>query len=376
MSVCTGKKVIHIITGLGNGGAEGVLYRLCLNCSSAEHVVISLLDDGKYGPLLKDAGVDVRSLNLSASPISLIKVIKLFLTIRQLSPDVVQTWMYHADLLGGICAKFAGVKNICWNVRHSDLKAGVKATTRLLVFLSSRISHFIPNRIVYCGFHSRSIHENLGYCRSIGVVIPNGFGVSALKKRVGAYKDNRLTIGMLARYNNQKNHMGLIKALGKIREKYEFDVLLGGPNVSKDNFSLKEMLVLSGLENSVELMGEIDDVAAFYGRLDIHVLPSVSGEGFPNVVAESMMFGVPNVVTDVGDSKYIVGDLGFVASSLDDTAIEAALRTAIELFISSPTEWISLRSNVRERIQINFSLNKMVVNYENLWLGAESELSP
>ncbi|BBI68848.1 hypothetical protein PKHYL_30390 [Psychrobacter sp. KH172YL61] len=105
-------KVVHIITGLNNGGAEGVLYRLITHDEENEHIIISMMDLGKYGPLLLERGLDVYCLNMKAGGISLASIYKLRRYLRRIDPDVVQTWMYHADLIGGIVAKSLGIKKI------------------------------------------------------------------------------------------------------------------------------------------------------------------------------------------------------------------------------------------------------------------------
>ena len=170
------KKVCHIITGLNNGGAEGVLFRLCAFDASNTHIVISLMDEGKYGPLLRDAGITVYSLNMRAGKVSLGGLIKLYKLLRLLRPDVVQTWMYHADLIGGLVAKVAGVKSVFWNVRHSTLEPGKsKRSTILVAKTSAYLSSWVPNRIVYCAHSAQAVHEAIGYKVGKAVVIANGY---------------------------------------------------------------------------------------------------------------------------------------------------------------------------------------------------------
>ena len=98
-------KVLHIISGLGDGGAEGVLYRLCTSSPSIQHYVVSLTGPGKYGPLLRGAGVKVTAINLSEVQNCFSSLGQLFRVLRREQPSVVQTWMYHADLIGGVIAR-------------------------------------------------------------------------------------------------------------------------------------------------------------------------------------------------------------------------------------------------------------------------------
>src|SRR5690625_4423932 len=98
-------KVVHIITGLNDGGAEGVLYRLCTNDKKYTHTVISLLDMGKYGPLLEEHGIKVYCLNMKRGKITLSDLSRLYRKLKKNQPDIVQTWMYHGDLIGGIVSR-------------------------------------------------------------------------------------------------------------------------------------------------------------------------------------------------------------------------------------------------------------------------------
>jgi hypothetical protein len=127
------KKVVHIITGLNDGGAEAVLYRLCINDNTQKHFVVSMMDAGKYGPLLQQAGLEVYCLNMSQGWVTLRGVWRLWSLLRALKPSIVQTWMYHADLIGGVVARLAGVKSVCWGIRHSNLSHGTVKRSTILV---------------------------------------------------------------------------------------------------------------------------------------------------------------------------------------------------------------------------------------------------
>lgn len=115
-------KVLHVITGLNDGGAEAVLYRLITKSSEHTHLVVSLMDVGKYGPLLEDLGIRVFCLGMNPGKPSVRRFWKLMRLIRAEAPDVVQTWMYHSDLFGGLAARMVGgKKNI---LGHSSFNAG------------------------------------------------------------------------------------------------------------------------------------------------------------------------------------------------------------------------------------------------------------
>ena len=222
-------KVLHIITGLNDGGAEAVLYSLIKSKSSTfHHTVISLLDMGKYGPLLKEAGVNVYCLNLSLSRflLNLFSIFKLFNFIKKTKPNVVQTWMFHADFIGGIIARLAGVKNIIWGIHSTGLIGKSNFLTIFLIKLNSHLSKFIPNKVIYCAQKSKDINESKGYPVNKGVLVRNGFDVSQFipNNESGNVFRNELNIsdlfliGNVGRFHPQKDHKALLLALNKLKK--------------------------------------------------------------------------------------------------------------------------------------------------------------
>ena len=141
------KMVMHFITTLGEGGSEGVLYRLCLHDKLYEHKVISLTSVGKYGNLLIDKGFEVHSLNLKKGTINISSILKIRNLLKQEKPDIIQNWMYHSDFLIGLISYFMGLKNIFWNIRNTKIKLESSSfKTLFLAIFNAIISYFIPKK--------------------------------------------------------------------------------------------------------------------------------------------------------------------------------------------------------------------------------------
>ena len=116
-------RVALIITGLSTGGAETMLHKLLQNMdrSRFEPVVISLISKGEIGPRIEALGIPVHAMGMNPrlpNPLVLWRLARL---LRQLRPDVVHTWMYHADLIGGLAARLAGCRKVVWGIHHSNL---------------------------------------------------------------------------------------------------------------------------------------------------------------------------------------------------------------------------------------------------------------
>lgn len=368
--------ILHIASGLGDGGAEAVLYRLCTNDTSNKHIVLSFMDEGKYGSLLKANGIEVYCLNTIRGKIGIKHILKLYSLIKKLKPDVVQTWLYHADFLGGIIAKIAGAKRIVWGVHHTILDPKhSKLKTRLIAKACAILSNFIPNEVVYVARRSQKIHECLGYNMQLSTVIPNGYDLSVFYPDNEARNEIRnefelggeLIFGMVARFDPFKDHDNLLKAFSLFKAKgFPFKLLLVGTNMTLDNQELMSLIHKEGLVNNVVCLGQRNDIPKIMNALDIHVLSSNS-EAFPNVLCEAMACGTPCVSTNVGDASLIIDKMGLIVPVCNPQALSKALVDMVQNWKANNLLWINTKEKARQRVINEFSIEQMVQNYNNTW---------
>jgi glycosyltransferase involved in cell wall biosynthesis len=366
-------KIVHIVTGLGDGGAEHTLFKICKQDIKNKHIVISFKRYGKYFSLLNKLGIKVYCLN--ASFFSIHKFFFLIKLLQSLKPDIVQTWLVHADLVGSIAARLAGIKKILWNVRYSNIEIDKsKLTTILIIKALAKLSYIIPEIIVINSKKAKKIYESKGYDKRKLKYIPNGYDLSTLKvsksqkidfqKKIKIKKQIPL-IGYVARYDPLKDHLNLLNALSLIRLKgKDFFCILVGSNINKNKILINEIKKLK-LNNCIRLLGPMNNVSKIMNSLDIHILSSAS-EGFPNVVAEAMAHKTPCVVTNVGDSSYIVGKTGWVVPPNDSIKLAKAIETALnEIGIKN---WNKKCNLARVRIKQKFSIDKMIKSYNKSWI--------
>lgn len=371
-------QVLHIISGLGDGGAEAILYRLCQYEKDHNHVVISLMDEEKYGPMLKDIGVDVYTLNNSKEKIKILSLFKLYRLIFKLKPDVVQTWMYHADFIGGFVARSIGIKNIFWSVHHTTLVRGEsKLLTVLIAKINSFLSTFVPKKIIYCAEMSRKTQELIGFKKNKGVVIPNGYDVDDFEDNEvkGAKFRNELNIsqdtfviGHVGRFDPQKDQDNLIKALVDLKQRQiKFKAVIVGTNLDVNNDKLVGMIKEKQLENHISLLGRRNDIPAVMNGIDLFALSSAFGEAFPNVLNEAMACGTPCVATNVGDSARIIGNTGWIVPIKNPQALSSAINAASKEMRLNKSSWTKRKIMCRKRIVENFEIKKMVKKYRDIW---------
>jgi glycosyltransferase involved in cell wall biosynthesis len=372
-------KVLHITLGLGNGGAEGALFRLVKFDKLNEHVIISIMGDGIYGEQLRALGNEVFSLDIPQGKFQLGCIYTIYKLVKKISPDVVQTWLYHADLLGGVIARVAGVKAVVWGIRHSNLDE--KLNSRVIIYIakiSAMFSGILPRKIISCSEKAAEVHIKIGYNEDKMSVIPNGYDLSKLRFSQEARFRNRtlwgvnddFVFGMVGRWNPLKDHANFIKAIACIAHNIERPIkcVLVGPGIDDSNTELTALIHKYELKHVVSLIGPTSDINEVMSAFDALVLPS-SGEAFPNVVAEAMACSTPCIVTDVGDAALIVNKFGCVVPPVDHIALSVAMEKLI-CQRDNHESWAELKENCRKRIEDDFSIEKMVSRFDKIWKSA------
>jgi glycosyltransferase involved in cell wall biosynthesis len=335
--------IMHIIAGLQTGGAEHMLLKLAsAPRSGLRHTVVSLTDEGPMGPLFRAAGVRVETLEMPRGRLRLGGLLRLYRLLRRERPDVVQTWMYHADLVGGLLARLAGGARVYWNIRHSDLSpADNSLTVRAVAWLCARVSRWVPDRIISCSLVGACRHQALGYVADKFLIIPNGVDGERFMPDAAARRALRVELrlddatpllGCIARWDPQKNHQGLLTAWANVlRTHPRARLLLAGQGMDKHNSALEALLAARRLEESVFLLGVRTDMPRVMSALDGLVLPSLHGEGFPNVLVEALACDVPCVATDVGDSAIILNGCGEVIPPGNTEALSLAMLRLLDM---------------------------------------------
>ena len=371
-------KILHITTGLENGGAEAILYRLVTGKRGGHtHEVVSLMGEGYYRERLVNAGVSVHLLQMPRGQLTFSALFKLYRLIRSFNPDVIQTWMYHADLVGGLVARFSGKRTVVWGVHHSNLDPGkTPRSTRLVARICALISRFVPTKIICCSEQAARVHIALGYNPSKMIVVHNGTDVlefapnSEGRARMRAewqIGDNEVVLGMVARWDSQKDHANLVAASAYIKSRMlrPWRCMLIGPGMVDTNQEVVALLEKYEVRDYFHLLGARDDVSSVMNALDLHVLSS-SGEAFGNVTIEAMSCGTPAVVTSVGAGATIVGETGWVVRPSDPEALGATILKAIDA-MAIPETWLKRKVACRSRVVEHFSLAGMISAYHEAW---------
>ena len=370
-------RIVHLIVGLGDGGAEGILYKLIASDKTNKHIVVSLTSFGKYGKYFTEINIPVYALGFKKFSLNIIRIFRLLKIIKKCKPKILQSWMYHADLLSFLIKiTNPGIK-IIWNIRNTTYRFADSISRFIISRLCSILSYLVPDIIISCGIEPMNQHISIGYDKKKMKVIYNGVDVNRFKMQtsIGKFKsldfpaltnENRPLLGMVARYDKQKGHSVLLKSLYLLKSKgTDFCCVLVGLNIDYNNKDLVSMIDHYGLSSNIFLLGQRTDLEIIYNFLDIFVLSSINGEGFPNVLIEAMACGIPCVATDVGESRFIIEKTGWVVSPADPKILSESLENAISE-IKLPS-WSERKSKCNNHIIKNYSLENMHNNFLKVW---------
>jgi glycosyltransferase involved in cell wall biosynthesis len=368
--------VLHVITDLDVGGAEMMLARLARAMDSGRfrQSVVSLIAPGAVGAQLAAEGIEVHSLGLSRGRIDPRGVWRLARLLRQQRPDIVQTWLYHADLLGLVAARLAGVRRVVWNLRCSDMDLSrysrlSAALVRLLAWLSPR-----PDAVLVNSVAGQRAHQALGYRPRRWEIVPNGTDIARFRPDAQARARIRAELGIApesfviclpARFDPMKDHATFIAAASRSAAGHgDARFVLVGRGTDAGNAALRPFLQHLAGAAEIRLLGERADMPALLAAADVVALSSSFGEGFPNVVAEAMACGTPVVSTDVGDAAEIIGDTGLVVRRRDPEAMAAAWQRLRDV---GPAARRDMGARARQRISERYALAPIVARYEALY---------
>jgi glycosyltransferase involved in cell wall biosynthesis len=362
-------RILHVITDTDSGGAEVMLRNVTTRMDPArfENRVVSLLRPGSLVPSFAACGIEVESLHMrpgTPDPRALVRLVR---SIRRFRPHVVQTWLYHADLLGSAAAWLARAPVVAWNLRTSGIDSRFGLSTRISLRLLARLSRF-PAAIVTNSRVAQRIHEELGYRPRAWHFLPNGFDVErfrpdrAARVRVRAslgISEEAIVVGLLARFHPSKDHRTFFEAV-RIVNRPDVHYLFAGRGTE----ALITMAREVAPEARVHVLGERHDIPELTASLDVACSTSAFGEGFANTIGEAMACGVPCVVTDSGDAEWLVGDAGFVVPPRDAARFAAVLQ---QMLAATDEERRAIGARGRARIVRDFSIESVVRQYEDFY---------
>jgi glycosyltransferase involved in cell wall biosynthesis len=376
MSNIQALNVLHIIGDLDDGGVQKILADLCVGDKANRHTVVSFRDNGKYGSLLSKNGIRVECLQMPVGRISIKGIWTLLLMIRSICPTTIQTWMYHGSLIGSVVARIVSSAPIFWSIHNCNLSDGtVKRATQWVSRILRYLSFFMPKAIIYCAHRALEYHVSLGYNKANSYVVQNGYNFDSFKPdnlaRVQFRSNLAIPVdvpllGMVARFDPQKDHENLFKAISILKQKeVRFSFVLVGTGMTLETSEIAAFVDNYKIKDHLILLGQRNDISSVMNAIDIHVLSSLA-EAFPNVLVESMACGTPCVSTDVGDATLIVGDTGWIVNPQSPQELADGILAALNCF-ADRDEWYLRKLRARQRVVDRFGIDKLIYQHNAVW---------
>lgn len=355
---------MHVITDLDTGGAETMLANLVTakRVGGEPPLVVSLTPGGNVAARIQAAGITVHDLGMKRGRPSIGAFYRLAKLIRVHRPQVIQSWMYHADLMALmalILSRRRQKTRMFWGVRCSDMDVSQYSWgLRRIIGLCARLSR-LPNGVIANSHAGRARHRSLGYKPHRFLVVPNGVDTDRFQPDARAraevrgelgVTDRDVLIGTSARVDPMKDYPSFLRALSLAEGEGLIGLAAGrGTDELKDQANLIRL-------------GERSDMPRLLNGFDIYVSASAFGEGFSNALVEAMATGIPVIATDVGDARLILGDCGVVVPPRDTEA----LADAIKALKADPARRAQLGRNARARVVAEFGLAQSVQGFDDL----------
>lgn len=370
------KKLLIITSGLKKAGAEKILSFLALNIGPEYQVTILAFSGGFYEEEIKGHNIEVRILfwkDIGKAPSFFLKLLS---EIREIKPDIIQTWMYKADLLGGLAAYILGYREIFWGVRHGQpslLKE--KLSSSFLILLCGLFSWFIPKKILCCSAKGGQHHKRYLFDKNKFIYVPNfveefpprvdGRKGGGLRKMIGLENDVFL-VGLVARFHNQKGHKLLLNASKILKKKNKsFHIVFIGDGIEESyGRKIQKFVERKQLKDRVSIMKQVEDIEPVLVDLDLLCMCSTFGEGFPNIVAESIMCQTPVIVTLVGDADKLVKNRSWHVEKKSPRHLAEKIQMMMEFNASELEKLVLLEKRM---LSVEFTKEKFIKNFHTVY---------
>ena len=335
--------LIHVIPNLKNGGAENMLVNLALQlCKRGYKQVIITFENTKEDFNFSKLDKEITLLNLKKKKKKSLKILK-----KTKAPVIL--WMYTSIL------KFEFLKlryklnnQFFWNIRHSDFGI-LQIKQKLVLYFLGILSKKSSAKIIYCSFKSKSVHEKYFFKEKNSCVIQNRLA------KLPPAKINKLDynfILFIGRNNSQKGPKHLKEIV--------FNVLKSQP-------SFKALILGSGwnlnffnevIHDRIILINSAENVFDYYGSAKCLLYTSLYGEGYPNIIAEGMIMGVPIVGYNTGDFDLMIQnyDLGVTVSNKDEFSLKV-----LNIINNQPSK--QHRINAINKISLELNFEKTINSY-------------
>lgn len=361
------KKILHLITGLEIGGTETQLLKILPQLqNNFDNLVCCVRGRGAIGGRLRDAGIPVRYLDYKN-----IFDFKIILKFREIiiefHPDILVTYLIHADLFGRIFGRIFGIKKIICSQR------GALLNWNFLRFFDIITSFLVTKYLTQTEIAKKELSKIYCFSQERFEVVPNSIDISvyefdldkAKKKQELAINPTNLNIVCVSNLRKGKGHEYLLTAFENLYETCKNINLLIVGDGKLMNALLKQVKNYKSKEN-IYFLGNRDDVKEILKISEIFVL-ATEAEGMSNAILEAMAAKVPIITTLIPENKELLADTSAI---LVKSRRSSEIKGAINLLMHDEVlrEKISQNAHgiVKDKYSMEIITKKLVDLYEKI----------
>lgn len=348
--------LLLITRGDSIGGAQIHLKDIAKKLQDEGHEVTILFGKtGVFSNLLDEMGIKYHIVNNLVREINIIQDFKalknIIQEIKNIKPDIIAIHSSKTGILGRIAAKITNTP-VVFTAHGWAFTEGISPKKRIIYKWIEKLGASFSDRIITVSKYDKQLAlKNFVGSEEKIIAIQNG--MNDISKSLFATPDIApLRIIMIARFQQQKDHISLIKALSELK-----NLAWTLQFVGEDGGTQQEVLNLSaklGVLNRIEFLGNRSDVDELLSKSQIFVLTSF-WEGFPLTIIEAMRAGLPVIASNVGgvNEAVINGETGYVIKNFDE------LVNKLKVLIETPAQRLQMGRQGRIRYEENFTFDHM-----------------
>ncbi len=357
------KKILHLITGLEIGGAEMMLLKTLPRMQgNFDNRVCCIMGHGPIGEKLETSGVPVYYLHLK-NIFDIGAIFRFKAVIRDFQPNILITYLIHADLFGRVFGRVFGVQKVICSVRVKLIQWKYIPLLILDGLTSALVTHYHFNSQTVADMYLKYFFLS----KKKVTVIPNGLEIEKYQisvdkiakcKELGI-PDNIPLIGCIGRLEKQKGHRYLLEAFALLsKENIPSFLILVGTGSEKEQLEILSKKL--GIESSIKFLGMRNDIPEILQIMDIFVLPSLY-EGMSNALMEAMATGLPIIATNIPENKELIENE--VSGILVPMKSSKKLAVALKRNINNPGKCTLIASIAKNTIMMRYSIDTISQKY-------------
>lgn len=352
------KKILHLIQSLGSGGCENMLLRTLPLLPDFEHTIITLKEPGELAPKFVSAGITVKTVGCEHI-LNFAGIRRLRDVVRDTKPDIVVTYLFHADMLGRLTL---------FSVTDAPIIPFLRTTYNHPRYWIARLFEWLTQPLVRHYLANSEAVKDF-YVRHIGVVaekisvIPNGIDTDffdhltadpKLRESLSINQSDFVII-CVANLHLNKGHQFLLEAFESIYSDYpHIKLLVVGDGEERKN--IETMIQSFHSKDAIQLLGRRNDVPALLKISNLFVLPTLF-EGQSNAILEAMAAGVPVITTDIPENQALI--INSVTGLLVRPEDDRMLKDAILAALTDSSTRLSLSAKARSAIGQSHGLSSI-----------------